>query len=175
MFSKSASGVLRKGPPEAVSQIWRTSLGCAAAEALVDGVVLGVDGQKVHAAFAGGREDEVAGGDEALLVGEADGLAGENCGVRGLESGDTDDGGDDEAGLGERGDADGSGSAVDDLGGDSGGLQARAELVGEALGADGDELRVPARHWADSRLQIRARCEGDGLEAVWMRFTDAEG
>ena len=175
MFSKSESGVLRKGPPEAVSQIWRTSLGCAAAEALVDGVVLGVDGQKVDAAFAGGGEDEVAGGDEALLVGEADGFAGEDRSVRGLESGDTDDGGDDEAGLGERGDADGSRSAVDDLGGDSGRLQARAELVGKALRADGDELRVPARALGYSRLQVRARCKSDRLEAVWMRFTEAEG
>ncbi len=84
MCSNSESGVLRKGPPEAVSQICRTSLGCAAAEALVDGVVLGVDRQQVHTTFACSREDEIAGGDEALLVGKADGLAGEHCSVGSL-------------------------------------------------------------------------------------------
>ena len=132
-------------------------------------------GRRFDTTFAGCGEDEVAGGDEALLVGEADGLAGEDRSVRGFESGDTDDGGDDEAGLGERGDADGSGGAVDDLGGDSGGLQARAELVGEALGADGDELRVPAAALLEGDVEVRAGGESDGLEAVWMRFTDAEG
>ena len=71
----------------------------------MDGVVLGVDGQEGDVVLAGGGEDEFAGGDHALLVGEADGLAGENGGVGGFEAGDADDGGDDEVGFGMGGDA----------------------------------------------------------------------
>src|SRR5215469_12022312 len=147
----------------------------ASAEALVDGVVLAVDGQEAYAAFAGGGQDEIAGSDEALLVGEPDGLTGEHRGVGGLESGDTDDGGDDEAGLGERGDADGACGAVDDLSGDSGGLQASAKLVGEALGGDGDESRVPALALFEGDIKVRASGKSDGLEAIRIRLTDAEG
>ena len=167
-----AEGAAGGGEPDLLDLV-----GCAAAQALVDGVVLGVDGQQVDTAFACGREDEVAGGDEALLVGEADGLAGENCGVGGLEAGDADDGGDDEVGLGQRGDADGSGGAVDDFGaGDSGGLQARAELVGEVVrwlmetscGRQRSALR-------EGDVEVRAGGEGDGQEAIGVRLADAEG
>ncbi len=66
--------------------------GGAGAEALVDGVVLGVDGEEVDVVLAGGGEDEVAGGYEAFLVGEADGFAGEDRGVGGFETGYTYDG-----------------------------------------------------------------------------------
>jgi hypothetical protein len=99
--------------------------GRAAAQALVDGVVLGVDGQQRDVVLAGGGEDEVAGGDEAFLVGEADGLAGADGGVGGFEAGDADDGGDDEVNFGQSGDADGAGGAVDDFDAvDAGGLSA---------------------------------------------------
>ena len=126
--------MLRKGPPEAVSQICLTSDGCAAAQALVDGVVLGVDGEQGDVVLAGGGEDEVAGGDEALLVGEADGLAGADGGVGGFEAGDADDGGDDEVDLGQGGDADGAGGAVDDFdAGDAGCAEAGAESWRRAL------------------------------------------
>ncbi len=66
--------------------------GCASAHGLVDGVVLGVDGEKSYVVLAGGGEDELAGGYEAFLVGEADGLAGADCGVGGFEAGYADDG-----------------------------------------------------------------------------------
>jgi hypothetical protein len=65
----------------------------------VDGVVLGVDGEQIDVVLFCGGED-LAGGDEALLVGQADGLAGADCGVGGFEAGDADDGGDDEVGFG---------------------------------------------------------------------------
>ncbi len=80
--------------------------GLAAAHALVDGVVFGVDGEQGYVVLAGCGEDEIAGGDEAFLVGEADGLAGADGGVGGFESGDADDGGDDEVDLGQGGDVD---------------------------------------------------------------------
>jgi hypothetical protein len=69
----------------------------------VDGVVLGVDGQQRDVVLAGGGEDEFAGGDQALLVGQADGLAGADGRVGGLQAGDADDGRDDEVRLGQRG------------------------------------------------------------------------
>ena len=43
--------------------------GCAAAHALVDGVVLGVDGEEGYVVFLRGGDDELAGGYEALFVG----------------------------------------------------------------------------------------------------------
>ena len=43
--------------------------GFAAAHGLMDGVVLGVDGEDLCVVLAGGGHDEVAGGDEALFIG----------------------------------------------------------------------------------------------------------
>ena len=81
----------------------------------MDGVVLGVDGEQRDIVGAGGGDDEVAGGDEAFFVGESDGLAGLHGGVGGFESGDADDGGDDEIDVGMGGDGNGAKRAVDDL------------------------------------------------------------
>ena len=66
----------------------------AAAHALVDGVVLGVDRQQGYIANAARAavEEEIAGGDQAFLGGEPDGLAGEDGGVGGLKAGNADDG-----------------------------------------------------------------------------------
>ena len=134
MWSKSARGVLRKGPPEAVSQICLTSAGVPPRMALVDGVVLGVDGEEGYVVFAGGGDDELAGGYEALLVGEADGFAGADGGVGGFEAGYSDDGGDYEVDFGEGGDVDGAGGAVDDFDvGDACGFEAGGEVGGELL------------------------------------------
>ena len=115
--AKSDFGVLQeraagRGEPDAADFVH-----AASAEALVDGVVFGVDGEKRLALAAGLGGDELSGGDQALFVGEADGFSGADGGVGGFESGDADDGGDDEIGVGMGGDADGAGGAVDDFGG----------------------------------------------------------
>ncbi len=90
--------MLRKGPPEAVSQICFTSAGGTSAHGLMDGVVFGVDGEGgLRLCLRAGCDDELTGGYEALLVGEADGLASADGGVGGFESGYADDGGDYEA------------------------------------------------------------------------------
>ena len=89
--------------------------GGSSAHALVDGVVLGVDGKEGHVVFFCGGDDEFAGGDEALLVGEADGFAGADSGVGGFEAGDSDDGGDDEVDFGKGGDMNAAGGAVEDF------------------------------------------------------------
>ena len=161
MWSKSASGVLRNGPPEAVSQICLTSAALPPRMALVDGVVFGVDGKEGDVVLAGGVEDEIAGGYEALLVGEADGLAGADGGVGGFEAGDADDGGDDEVDFGQRGDADGAGGAVDDFdAGDGSALRRRAESWAASSSVASEmTLGCQRRHWAkaSSRLRPAAR------------------
>jgi len=78
----------------------------AAAHALVDCVVFGVDGEEGYVVFFGGGDDEFAGGYEALFVGQADGFAGADCGVGGFEAGYSDDCGDDEVDFREGGDVD---------------------------------------------------------------------
>ena len=61
--------------------------------------------------------DEFAGDDETFFVGETDGFAGTNGFVGGFESGDADDGADDEIDVGMRGNADGAFGAVQDFDG----------------------------------------------------------
>ncbi len=82
-----AEGATGGGEPDLLDLGWGT-----AAHALVDGVVLGVDGEEDYIVLARRGDDELAGGYEALLVGEADGLAGFDGGVGGFEAGYTDDG-----------------------------------------------------------------------------------
>ena len=83
------------GQPDALDFV-----AAAAAHALVNGVVLAVDGQQRLALAAGFGGDEIAGGDQAFLVGQADGLAGLDRFVGGFQSGDADDGADHEVGVG---------------------------------------------------------------------------
>jgi hypothetical protein len=150
--------------------------GGAAAEALVDGVVLGVDRKERDVVLASGFEDEVAGGDEALLVGEADGLAGEDGGVGGFEAGNADDGGNDEAGGGKGGYADGAGGAVRDFdAGDVVSAEVGGEAVGEGFGGEGDDLRTPAEGLREGEVVVAAGGEGDGLEVGGVGVAEAEG
>ena len=108
--------------------------GGSAAHALVDGVVLGVDGEEGYVVFFRGGDDELACGYEALLVGEADGFAGVDGGVGGFEAGYADDGGDDEVDFGQGGDVDAACGAVEDFdAGDACGFEAGFEGGGELL------------------------------------------
>ena len=115
MLAKASRGVCRNGPPEAVSQTrctssrrpprmhWWMAL-CS--------LSMGSRRLALAARFGG---DEVAGGDHAFLVGEADGLAGLDGLVGGFESGDADDGADHEVGVRMRRDFHGAGRAVEDF------------------------------------------------------------
>ena len=67
-------------------------LGRCALEALEDGGVLTVDGQDLHAVFLRRRSDQLAAGDEGLLVGKGDGLPRFDGIHGGQEPGDADDG-----------------------------------------------------------------------------------
>ena len=72
----------------------------AAPQALVDGIVLAVDGQQRLALLVRLGDDQVASRDQALFVGDPDGLAGLDGFVGGFQSGDADDGADHEIGVG---------------------------------------------------------------------------
>ncbi len=166
-----AKGATGGGEPDLFDLV-----GGAAAEALVDGVVLGVDGEEIDGVLAGGGEDEIAGGDEALLVSEADGFAAEDGGVGGFEAGDADDGGDDEVGVGMGGYADRAGCAVDDFyAGDGGFAEARGERVGKLPGGDGDELRPPAFALGEGNVEVGAGGQGYRMKAVRVGLAEAEG
>ncbi len=89
--------------------------GGSAPHALVHGVVFGIDGQQGNLVFFGCSHDELASCDEALLVRQADGLAGFHRGVGGVEPGYTHDRRNDEIDLRQRGYPYGAGRAVDDL------------------------------------------------------------
>ena len=148
----------------------------ADAQALVDGVVLAVDGQDGHVALARGGGEDFAGGHHALLVGQAHGLAGQDGGVRGFEAGDADDGGDDEIGFRQSGAGDGAFGAVDDLdAGDAGLAQPGGKLLGELFGGQRDELRPPADGLRKGFVDVAAGGQrGDGV-ALGKLLDDGEG
>ncbi len=148
----------------------------AGAHALVDGVVLGVDGEQREVFGTGGGGEEFAGGDHGLLVGEADGFSCEDGGVGGFEPGNADDGRDDEIDLREGGHADGSGGAVDDFdAGDAGGFEAGGEVSGEFFGRHGDDGRAPAAGLLEGEVEVAASGERGNGETLGEAFDDAEG
>jgi hypothetical protein len=136
----------------------------ADAQALVDGVVLAVDGQDGHVALAGGGGEDFAGGHHALLVGQTDGFAGQDGSMRGFEAGNAYDGGDHKIGIGMRGAGDGAFGAVDHFGARNAGLtETRGQFSGQLFGGQRNQLRPPANglRKASSRLRPAAS------EATW--------
>jgi hypothetical protein len=132
---KLAERPARGGEPDGLDLAVR-----ADAQALMHGVVLAVDGQDGHVALARGGGEDLAGGHHALLVGQADGLAGQDGGVRGFKAGHAHDGGDHEIGFGQRGAGDRAFGAVNDFdAGDAGLAQARGQLAGELFGGQRNE------------------------------------
>lgn len=147
----------------------------AAAETLVDGIVLAIDGQERLALAAGFGGDEFAGHNQTFLIGQADGFASFDGLESGFEAGDADDGADDEIDIGMGGDADGSGCAVEDFGaGQSGGAKFSAEGVGRGFAGYGDDLGLPAQSLIADRLEIVAGGQRSHLKAVGIGFNNAE-
>ncbi len=148
----------------------------SSAHGLVDGVVLGVDGEEGDVSLSGGGDDEVSGGYEALLVGEADGLSGEDGGVGGFETGNADDGGDYEVNFGMGGYGYCPGGAVKDFdAGDAFGAEAKAEGFGEELGGEGDQAGAPLLGLGKGGLEVGSGGQGDGEVAVRELLADGEG
>src|SRR4029077_13379704 len=86
-FGSFEEGATGGGEPDALDFVH-----AAAAEALVDGIMFAINGKERLAGPAGGGGDQLAGSDQALFVGEADGLAGFDSFVGGFETGDAHDG-----------------------------------------------------------------------------------
>ena len=138
--------------------------------------MLGVDGEQRYVVLFGGGDDELACSYEALLVGEADGLAGLDGGVGGFEACYANDGGDYEVDLGQSGAEDGSGGSVNYLGvGDAFGFEASGEGGGQLFGSEGDDFGPPAEALGKGYFEILACGEGDDLVAVGEGLADGEG
>ena len=103
MPAKSANGVFPEGSAGS-REPDRFHLGmCTHSHALVHGVVLAVDGQNWNIPLARRRCQNLSGRDHAFLVGQSDGLAGEDCRMRSLKPRDPDNRRDDEVSFGIRG------------------------------------------------------------------------
>ena len=105
----------------------------------MDGVVFAVDGQDGDFVRAGRRSEDLACGNHALFVGQADGLAGKNGRVRGFKARNANDGRDDEVRIGKSRAGNGASSAVDDFNAGDAGLLEPGGRVGRRV------LRWPER------------------------------
>src|ERR1700690_161328 len=151
ILAKSARGVCRNGPPEAVSHTRSTSslpprLGC----------------------------DEFAGHHQAFLVGQPHGLPGFDRLVGSFKAGDADDGADDEIDLGMGGDADGTSRTVEDFNLRSSiGVEFRPQRDGIGFPCNRHHFRLVANGLLVDRLNIRSRRQGHNLKAVGIAVDDA--
>ena len=124
--------------------------------------------------LASGGEEEITGGDEALLVGEADLLAGEDSGVGRFKTRDSNNGGDDEVGIRQRGYENCARGPVDDFcAGDPGGLKTLGELRGKLFCRDGDEARAPALALGEGFFEVGTGSKSYRLESFGVRLTEA--
>ena len=129
----------------------------ADAHALVDGVVLAVDGQDGHVALAGGGGEDFAGRHHALLVGQADRLAGKDGRVGGFKAGDADDGRDHKVGFGQGGAGDRACGAVDNLDAGDAGCSAGARRAAPASSSVASETTCGRQRTACAKASSTLR------------------
>ena len=143
----------RNGPPDAVRTSRRASSGPAAAHGLVDRAVLGIHGDQLGSALPGFVEDELAGDDQRLLVGEGEPLSRADRGVRRAQAQRADEPSHDGIGLRVAGGLHQAFGARDDAA-----LRARGQQPFEprdVLGAiDGHELRTRTRATCSASFSI---------------------
>ena len=147
------------------------------AEALVDGVVFGIDGEQFPARLCGGGHDEFAGSDEDFLIGKRDGAAEGDGLVGGFEADNTDRGGDDDVRGGMSAGGEHAFAAVMD-GGERREIlffETAREFVGELRGGDGDEFGMMAKDLREESVEIIAGGEDGDAEFVRKGFDDGEG
>jgi len=137
--------------------------------------VLGVDGEEGYVVLAGGRDDELAGGYEALLLARPM-VFPRRRRRRWLESATPTMAENYEVDLGEGGDVDGAGGAVDDFDpGDAFGFEAGGEGCCEGFGGEGDCFGTPALELGEGYVDVGAGGERDYLVAVGEVLADGEG
>ena len=148
----------------------------ADAQALMDGIVFTVDGQDGNVALTGGRGEDFAGGNHALLVGQADGLAGQNCRVRGFESRNADDSRDHKIRLRQSGACDGAFSSVRDFDASDAGLpEPCGKLSGQLFGGHRDETRMPANGLREGFVDVVSGGQRGYRVAVRKLLDDGKG
>ena len=140
----------------------------AAAQRLMHGVVLGIDGENLAAVRARGASHDVAGGHEDFLVGDADAFAGLQRGVDRRNARRADDGGDDDVGRGHRRHRR---RVADDL---HVSLHPRAQRLDVRGAAHGDQLRRVALDLLREKLDVAARGEADHAQRVGESVNDGE-
>ena len=150
-------------------------LGRAAAEALVNGVVLAIHGQEFAAGFVGRGHDQFAGGDEDFLVGKGDLLAKAHSFVGGLEADDANGGGNDDIGLGMSAYSAHAFTAVVNFRRAEALLAEEASELGGAGGiADGNEIGGVALDLSKEFFKVGARSQRGNAEALGQGLDDGE-
>ena len=168
--SNVSRGRVRNGPPDAVRTSRSTSEWTPAAERLVEGAVLRVDGEDRRAGGGGGRHHRLARDDEDFLVREGERLAELHRLVRRRKPGRADDAAEDDVDLGEGGDVDDPLLAAADA--HAGELPADAVRVGALLHRD--DRRAEAGDGGEERFEVRAGRHRDDAEAVGEGLEDRE-
>ena len=95
----SVSVERRKGPPDAGKDYALDRMALMFFQHLIDSIVLAIDRQKLAASSADGGHEEIAGGDQAFLVGKRNIGAAPGCSQRRGEARRADDGGHHPAGI----------------------------------------------------------------------------
>ncbi len=134
---------------------------------------MGSSGLALLAGFGG---DQIAGGNEAFLVRQADGLAGFDRFIRGFQSGNADDGADHEISVGMGGDLYRPSRSVHDVNGaaQSGLVQPVVELIGCIGGRHRQNLWTPTPCLFEGEINVIASRHTDDGEAVGKALDDAE-
>ena len=147
----------------------------SAAQALVDRIVLAVDGQKRFALAARFGGDQFSGRHQAFLVGQPDRLSRPYRFVGGFEPGHADDRADHEIHIRMSGHPHGSGRAMHHFNVlHSGSLQPGAQNFRIDCGGNRNEPGLPAPGLLESSVHIAARGQSNHLEALGISFDHAE-
>jgi hypothetical protein len=146
------------------------------AEALVDGVVLGIDGEQFPARLRGCGHHEFAGSDEDFLVGEGNGTAELDGFVSGFEADNAYRSGNNYVDVGMGGYGEHAFAAMVD---GREGLQillaeAAGEFIGKFGGGEGDDVGMMAEDLATELIEIVASGKGDHVEMIGERLDDGE-
>src|ERR1700751_2917020 len=148
----------------------------ASTEALVDSVVLRINGEQFPARLRGGGHDEFPGNDEDFLVGESDGATELDGFVGGFEADHANRSGDNDIGVGMGGYGEHAFAAVVD-----GGkwveilfAEAAGEFIGKLRSGEGDDVGMMAKDLAIELIKIVAGGEGHHVEMIGKRFDHGE-
>ena len=172
----AASGVLRKGPPDAVRINFLTSLMLPGAQALMDGVVFAIDGKEFDSGPARRGHYDFAGCDQNFLIRKRYLLAGLYGGVSCLEADHADGCGNQDGGRGMRGHRQHAFGAMLNLRQfrEASGAQALDKPCGCFGRGDRNEFRAVARNLLGQFLDVVACGQGHDAETAGHGFHDGQ-